>query len=332
MKKRKSEKRKQMREERKRQRKQMRKHEQRMRRKRDRKENEREKKREKEGWINGAQSKGEPQPKDRAQAFLGGRTDSELWQRMDGWGATRGVRRKEAAGEGRFQATPFSSHFRWGHCWAGVPARTCCGRLPLCHPGRPAVPRASPSSPAICRPKRPSEPQGPRGELPPPWTHRRTERLLAPMSWQPCWIPAIRYGTNLWMEPLSWMEPETPCATFTLSPSLQGKAGQMLRAVRLVPSPPNVVGLSHPSYGSSSTVALLTGQTWSPQVWQKSCRPDSCPLPHRDYFGAAPPSLSHCARLSCLSPPAQGPAGLRELLLPWGPFPTSCPSPPPPPT
>lgn len=23
-------------------------------------------------------------------------------------------------------------------------------------------------------------------------THRRMERLLAPMSWQPCWMPAIR--------------------------------------------------------------------------------------------------------------------------------------------
>lgn len=23
-------------------------------------------------------------------------------------------------------------------------------------------------------------------------THRRTDRLFAPMSWQPCWIPAIR--------------------------------------------------------------------------------------------------------------------------------------------
>lgn len=48
------------------------------------------------------------------------------------------------------------------------------------------------------------------------------------MSWQPCWMPAIRYGTNLWMEPLSWMEPDTPCATFTLSPSLQGKARETL--------------------------------------------------------------------------------------------------------
>lgn len=25
-----------------------------------------------------------------------------------------------------------------------------------------------------------------------PSTHRRTDRLRAPMSWQPCWIPAMR--------------------------------------------------------------------------------------------------------------------------------------------
>lgn len=46
-------------------------------------------------------------------------------------------------------------------------------------------------------------------------------RLLAPMSWQECWIPAIRYGMNLWMEPLSCTAPETPCATLILSASLQ---------------------------------------------------------------------------------------------------------------
>lgn len=52
-------------------------------------------------------------------------------------------------------------------------------------------------------------------------TYRRMDKLFAPISWQPCWIPAMRYGTNLCMEPLSWTEPETPWATFTLSPSLE---------------------------------------------------------------------------------------------------------------
>lgn len=47
-------------------------------------------------------------------------------------------------------------------------------------------------------------------------------RLLAPMSWHECWIPAKRYGTNLWMEPLSCTAPETPWATLILSHSLWG--------------------------------------------------------------------------------------------------------------
>lgn len=49
------------------------------------------------------------------------------------------------------------------------------------------------------------------------------DKLLAPMSWQPCWIPAMRYGTNLCMEPLSWTDPDTPWATFTRSPSLESQ-------------------------------------------------------------------------------------------------------------
>lgn len=41
------------------------------------------------------------------------------------------------------------------------------------------------------------------------------------MSWQPCWIPAMRYGTNLCIEPLSCTDPDTPWATLTRSPSLE---------------------------------------------------------------------------------------------------------------
>lgn len=53
------------------------------------------------------------------------------------------------------------------------------------------------------------------------FSHRRMDRLFAPISWQPCWIPEMRYGANLCIEPLSWTEPDTPWATFTLSPSLK---------------------------------------------------------------------------------------------------------------
>lgn len=52
--------------------------------------------------------------------------------------------------------------------------------------------------------------------------HRTWVRLLAPISWQECWIPAIRYGMNLWIEPLSCTAPETPWATLILSVSLHG--------------------------------------------------------------------------------------------------------------
>lgn len=36
-------------------------------------------------------------------------------------------------------------------------------------------------------------------------------------------MPAMRYGTNLWMDPLSCTAPETPWATLILSASLQGE-------------------------------------------------------------------------------------------------------------
>ena len=54
-------------------------------------------------------------------------------------------------------------------------------------------------------------------------TYLRFERLLAPISWHPCWTPAMRYGTNLCIDPLSTIEPDTPWATFSLSLSLQKK-------------------------------------------------------------------------------------------------------------
>lgn len=64
-------------------------------------------------------------------------------------------------------------------------------------------------------------------------TYRKMDKLLAPMSWQPCWMPAMRYGTNLWMEPLSCTDPETPWATFSLSPSLYTQI-QFIQSKRLM--------------------------------------------------------------------------------------------------
>lgn len=52
-------------------------------------------------------------------------------------------------------------------------------------------------------------------------SHLSCVRLFEPISWQECWMPAIRYGTNLWIEPLSCTAPETPWATLILSVSLR---------------------------------------------------------------------------------------------------------------
>lgn len=62
--------------------------------------------------------------------------------------------------------------------------------------------------------------------------YRRMDKLFAPMSWQPCWIPAMRYGTNLCMEPLSCTDPDTPWATFTRSPSLEWQGTYVFVKVR----------------------------------------------------------------------------------------------------
>lgn len=53
--------------------------------------------------------------------------------------------------------------------------------------------------------------------------YRNNVKLLAPISWQPHLIPVIRYGTNLWIDPLSGIVPETPWATLILSVSLKNK-------------------------------------------------------------------------------------------------------------
>lgn len=50
-------------------------------------------------------------------------------------------------------------------------------------------------------------------------------------------MPAIKYGTNLWMDPLSCTAPDTPWATLILSASLQEEARNTdrVRALMILP-------------------------------------------------------------------------------------------------